>query len=169
MVTETVISTFLEASITGAGLVLAIYALMTPISRKIFQERAKKLDELLREFEAEKVKITADSTKKDYKKLKTLSNEIKEYKNFPKYLGIGIIFSFMFFMLEIMVDWAVLIFPPPSSNMATGAFFIVGVISFLCVGFFAIFEILGMMLKEFEATNKRRKQAEKTAKTIINS
>jgi len=167
MVTETAIATFLTASITGAGLVLAIYALLTPISRKIFQERKIKLDKLLEQFEEEKAKITTDSTKKDYKKLKVISDEIKTYKIFPRYLGIGIILSFFFFMMETFLDWLELVLPS-GPTMLTGIFFLCGVFSFIFVGFTSIVEILNMMLKEFDATNKRQKQAEKNAKTIIN-
>jgi hypothetical protein len=38
MLGETVVSALLEASITGAGLVLAVYALITPISRKTLKK-----------------------------------------------------------------------------------------------------------------------------------
>ena len=59
MLSETVVSTLLATSITGAGLVLAVYALITPLSEKIFKERARKLEYLLEDFEKEKAKITA--------------------------------------------------------------------------------------------------------------
>lgn len=157
MPSETVVSIFLVASITGAGLVLAIYALITPISQKIFKERANKLDSLLEEFEKAKKEITADSSKKDYDKLKNLGNEIKQYKFFPRYLGIGILLTFFFFMMEAILDWFELV-QPTTQNFATGAFFIVGIISFLTIGTFTIIEILNMMLKEFEEVNKKQKE-----------
>jgi hypothetical protein len=46
MLSETIVAAFLETSITGAGLVLAVYALVTPLSQKIFTERANKLNQL---------------------------------------------------------------------------------------------------------------------------
>jgi hypothetical protein len=44
MLSETTVSTFMIAGITGAGLILAIYTLFVPMSHKIFEERAKRLD-----------------------------------------------------------------------------------------------------------------------------
>jgi hypothetical protein len=156
MSSETVVSTFLVASITGAGLVLAIYALITPISQKIFKERENKLNGLLKEFEKEKKKITADSSKKEYDKLKNLGNEIKQYKFFPRYLGIGVLLTFFLFMLEAILDWFELF--EPTTQIAVGAFFIVGLISFLVIGTFTIAEIFDMMLGEFKEVNKKQKE-----------
>jgi len=85
MLSETIVSAFLETSITGAGLVLAVYALVTPISEKIFTKRADKLRHLLDDFEKEKSKITADAPNRDFKHLKELRDNIEEI-NFSQIL-----------------------------------------------------------------------------------
>lgn len=101
MISETVMSALLSASITGAGLVLAVYALITPISDKIFKERAKKLVFLFEEFN-KKSKITPDTSAKDFKLLKELRNEIRAVRNFPRYLGQGIVITFGLFCVFIL-------------------------------------------------------------------
>jgi|GEM_PF-2255927 len=164
MPSETVVSTFLVASITGAGLVLAIYALITPISEKIFRERARKLSDLLEEFAKERTKISADSSNKDFNKdfknLKNLKKEIEQYKIFPRYLSFGILLTFFLFMMEAIIDWTWLIAPPKTSGISVeGAFFIVAVISFLLIGVFTISEIFDTMRKEFEDIKKKQKEA----------
>jgi hypothetical protein len=162
MPSETVVSTFLIASITGAGLVLAIYALITPISEKIFKERARKLDSLLEEFEKEKIKITADSSSKDFKKdfknLKNLKNEIEQYKILPRYLSIGIFITFLLFMMEAIFDWVWFV-EPTNGLFVEGGFLIVAVISFLVIGVITIAEIAQTMAKEFEEIKKKQKEA----------
>ncbi|MEM2172758.1 MAG: hypothetical protein QXS66_05880 [Thermoproteota archaeon] len=40
---ENISLALLQSSITGAGLVLAVYALLTPILRTLFEKRAKEL------------------------------------------------------------------------------------------------------------------------------
>jgi Fe2+ transport system protein B len=104
MLTETAVSAFLEASITGAGLVLAVYALITPLSQRIFTERAKKLQSLIEKFEEEKSKITPDSSQEDFNRLNQLRRNIKEVRIFPRYLGIGILITFMLFMFSAISD-----------------------------------------------------------------
>jgi uncharacterized membrane protein (DUF485 family) len=161
MLSETVVSTFLVTSITGAGLVLAIYALITPISEKIFRERARKLDALLSKFETEKSKITADSSDKDFKNLKNLRDEINQFKIFPRYLSIGIFVTFFLFIMEALFDWGWLVQPTnrASGNFIVGLPFMVAVIIFLFIGMFTIIEISSMMKREFEDIKKKQKEA----------
>jgi hypothetical protein len=170
MPSETVVSTFLVASITGAGLVLAIYALITPISEKIFRERARKVAVLLEEFEKEKTKITADSSKKDYNNLKNLGDEIKQYKIFPRYLSLGVFITFLLFIFEIFTDYSWLI-NPTSGIYLDGIFFIFAIASFLLIGIFAIAEISETMVKEFVDINKKQKEAKEynPIENLVNS
>lgn len=58
---ESVIAALLGACITGAGLVLAVYALIIPIFEKLFRDRILRLDKATSDYEAKKV---------EYEKLK---------------------------------------------------------------------------------------------------
>jgi hypothetical protein len=161
MLSETVVSTFLTASITGAGLVLAIYALVTPISERIFRERVRKLDLLLAKFETEKSKITADASNKDFKNLKSMGDEIKQYKIFPRYLSLGILATFTLFIMEALLDWGWFVQPMnrEGGNVLMGLFFMIAIVVFLLVGSITIIEISSTMRKEFEEIKKKQKEA----------
>ena len=170
MLSETVVSTLLEASITGAGLVLAVYALITPMSEKIFKERARRLQHLIEEFEKEKNKITADASNKDFKRLKKLRDEIKEIRIFPRYLSIGILITFISFMLSVIVDGGWLAQPlnrTSENEFAIYTAFVVAIVLFLFVGILTIFEIFNTMRKEFEDVKKKQKEAKKFKTALV--
>jgi|WetSurMetagenome_2_1015567.scaffolds.fasta_scaffold355026_1 hypothetical protein len=99
---------------TGAGLALVVYALITPISEKVFRERTEKLESLLRLFEKEKTKLAIDAVDKDFNRLKQPRKEIASIEDFPRYLGIGILATFGFFVVSLVSD-AFDLFIPPSS------------------------------------------------------
>ncbi len=161
MLSETVVSTFLVASITGAGLVLAIYALITPMSEKIFRERARKLECLLEDFEKEKTKLTVQSSNKDFKRFNNLKNQINDINIFPRYLSYGISLTFFLFMFSVLFDWAWLINTAnqtPSNDYYVTLPFGLAVASFLGVGLLAILDIFGTMKKQFEEIKKKQKE-----------
>ena len=106
MLSETVVSTLLLTSVTGAGLVVAIYALITPLSDKIFEARVKNLKSLLEEFDKEFFKITTNTaeTQARFNRLRQLQKEIKKVRDFPRYLGIGIVITFVLFAFSFIAD-----------------------------------------------------------------
>ena len=73
VLSETALSTMMQVSITGAGLLLAIYALIIPISRRIFLERAHYLKKKTEEFAKQRSSLTADTSSKEFKALQRLS------------------------------------------------------------------------------------------------
>ncbi|MEM2995621.1 MAG: hypothetical protein QXI91_06395 [Candidatus Bathyarchaeia archaeon] len=82
MLNEGCVSTIAQISITGAGLILAIYALVTPLSRRISEERARILERKIQEFEELRSHITPESSKTDIDNLKRLKVEIEKIKIF---------------------------------------------------------------------------------------
>jgi len=90
MLTETMVLVILQVSITGAGLIMAIYALITPVARSMFTERVELRKKKKEEFDKIKKKISSNSQNSDFKRLETLASEIKKIKTFPKYLGFGV-------------------------------------------------------------------------------
>jgi uncharacterized membrane protein (DUF106 family) len=105
MLSELGVAAILEASITGAGLVLAVYALLTPLSRRIFRRRARMLEYKIKEFEKTRNKINPESPPKEIKKLQDLQEEIKEFKIMPDY----------FKMEYVLVPFALYLFSVLSS------------------------------------------------------
>ncbi|HLE75553.1 MAG TPA: hypothetical protein VI864_05860 [Candidatus Bathyarchaeia archaeon] len=165
MLSETVVSTFLQASITGAGLVLAIYALFTPLSHRIFEERAKRLQRQIEKFEGLKNKITPDSKNKELKELQNLQKEIKETKIFPRYLGSGVFLTFVGYVVSVMSDgnWlASLNNRTPPNEFIIIMVFVFSTIGFLFVGALTIIEIYASMRREFEDVKKKQKEVKST-------
>lgn len=165
MLSETIVTAFLETSITGAGLVLAVYALVTPISEKIFTKRTDKLKHLLEDFENERNKITADAPSKDFKHLEELRNSIEQIRIFPRYLSYGILASFVAFMISAMVDFLWLSNKNnqvPENDLYTSLPLFIAILLFFVVGMLTIGEIFDTMRKEFENIKKRQKEIKET-------
>jgi hypothetical protein len=166
MLSETIVTALLEASITGAGLVLAVYALITPISDKIFKERTKKLESLITNFEKEKEKITIDASNKDFKHLRELKDSINEIRIFPRYLGFGIFITFAVFMTSALADIGWLANASSQNGINDPvliAFFMTAVFLFTIVGVLTIFEIYDTMRREFEDIKKKQKEIKETS------
>jgi hypothetical protein len=108
---ETALSAIMQVSITGAGLLLAIYALIIPVSRKIFISRAMYLQRKTAEFEKKRQTLTPQASADEFKALQRLSGDIKETKQFPKILSAGVIFSFAAYTLTLFFSWVALVNP----------------------------------------------------------
>jgi len=145
MMTETLASTILTASITGAGLILAIYALITPIARGIFEDRVKLLRKKRKQFDEMKAKISSESSDKEFKQFKTLSTEIKGMKIFPRYLGFGVLAVFSLYIITAFSAVGWLMNPSLddfSRDFTLVMFFFVSTFGFLFVGSYAITDVL---------------------------
>ncbi len=153
----------MEASITGAGLVLAVYALIIPMSTRIFKELDREIKDNLIEFDKLKNSITPES-KKEMKKLDQLRKNINGTKLLPARLGFGVLITFSLYCLSAIVGAVEFVSPysqpidylPILFIVATGAFFVVGGL--------AIIMVLIPMINEFEAITKRQKKV--SSKTI---
>jgi len=62
----------MEASITGAGLILAVYALIIPVSHHIFEELNTELKDKETKFEKLKNNLTIESKTNEVKELNKL-------------------------------------------------------------------------------------------------
>lgn len=168
MLTETLVSTILTASITGAGLLLAIYALITPISRKIFEERVKLLRKKKSEFDKLKEKISSESSDKDFERLKTLATEIKGIKMFPRYLGFGVLVVFSCYIFTTVFAFGWLMNPTQDimKEYVMTFLFLISTFGFTVVGYFAITDVYRAMKGEFESLKKEQQEVEKVSKEI---
>jgi hypothetical protein len=161
MLSEAAVSAILQASITGAGLVLAVYALVTPLSHRIFAERAKILDGKIEEFEKQRCELTLDSSDKEIKQLQKLRKEIEQIKIFPRYLGGGIALTFAFYMLSVTFSTFWLLytdFRTLNTEIDIIVTFWPANILFMVVGVLVIFEVFQSMKKEFEEIKEKQKR-----------
>lgn len=164
---ETLISTILTASITGAGLILAVYALIIPISKSIFEKRLETMKEKIEEFERTKKGISPQSPPKDVKQLTLLAQEIKAVRTFPRYLGPLVILDFGMFILSTTSALGWLLFPAESgSQYIVFVLFLISVLLFLLVGVYAIADVYSSMRADFEGTKKEKEEIERARKEL---
>lgn len=164
---ETLISTILTASIAGAGLVIAVYALIVPISSKIFERRLDVLKRRLKQFDDVKTQTTPEEVAKDTKTLKTLAGEIKELKAFPRYLGPLVFMDFVLFSITAL--YSLFWFLGTSEDIQAYvivAFFTISILLFAAVGMGAIIDVYGSMKREFEQLRKEKEKAEEDRKRL---
>jgi hypothetical protein len=150
----------MEASIAGAGLIIAIYALFVPISKRIFKENIEDLNSKITEYKKLKAKITPESDDKEAQ-LKLLMIEIKAKRKFPFYLGIGAIATLFLYTTSVYLDTLWLITPSPHpagfDNLLL-FFFIAGTSFFMAVGFDVVVSIYKSMKREFDEITKKQKE-----------
>ena len=168
MLSELGVSAILEASITGAGLVLAVYALLTPLSSRIFERRAKLLGDKIKEFEATKNKLSPESPSKEIKKLKDLQDVIKQFKIMPVYYKMEyILLPFMLYLTSVFIS----LFYLENFNGKPSAFndtallyvFYTANVTFLTLGFVAIVGVYSVMKEEFETVKEKQKEVKEAS------
>ena len=170
MLAETFVSTIIVASITGAGLMLAVYALITPISRKIFEKRVELLRKKKRAFDKMKTEIDPESSRKEFERLTNLASEIRGIKAFPKYLGVGVLIVFLGYLFTFALCF--LWFGVSSTAKSTYEptlliFFFFSTIGFFLVGAFSIVDVHGAMKGEYEQLTKEQEKVEKDTESVL--
>jgi hypothetical protein len=163
-----VTSAILTASITGAGLLIAIYALITPISNKIFRDRVESHRKLKQEFDKMKGKISSESSDKEFKRLQTLASEIKQIEMFPKYLGIGVVLVFFGYISTAIFALTWLVSPPRESvsELPITIGFFSSTFGFFIVGLYSIYDVYRAMKREYEQMKKEKEEIEKSSKEL---
>ena len=170
MLSETVISTVLTASITGAGLIVAIYALISPITSKIFEKRIEMLRKKKEQFESMKQKLSAESSNKVFKQLETLATEIKDIRGFPTYLGAGVLAVFFGYFVASLTALAMLASPATQGDARESILLLAFTLStcgFAIVGFYAIADVYSTMRKEFEQLSREQEDGIKESRRKI--
>ncbi len=135
MLPENLVLTIMSTSITGAGLVLAIYALIRPITQ-ILEKRAESYKQSVTDLK-EKSKSLGKRTDKELDEMKTIVDEIKEKKTPPYYTGLGILLPFLGYIASALfaclwvLDWNKLIIDfglPWLWGLSTFIFLMVGIV-----------------------------------------
>jgi hypothetical protein len=162
----------LTASVTGAGLVIAFYALIARMSDSIFSCRFELLEEKTQEIErirSNPASFKEDNLQKTSSRLKELGKEIDAIKAFPRYLGIGIGINFGLFILVSMIcaNWLYLYTQP--NNPTQNDWLIVALFMFT-VGFFGVVGAVGIadvrdtMKIQFKNLAKKKKEIKEEIK-----
>ena len=164
MLSQDFVLTLLQASITGAGLVLAVYALIIPLSRRIFGYRAEALYEELQELK-ERVRETDIHVSTDeLSELKTLLESIEERQAFPTYLSWGAGTTFFFYVVSTFMGvWWVLEWQKPIMDSWLPVVFGFSTFLFLLVGLVSINDIRKIMKSEFEDLKEKIEEASSKA------
>lgn len=160
MLSESLVSTFLVSSITGAGLILAIYALITPIASKIFRERTKRLNELQIEWKTEWERAQIGNSDGLHRRLKKIEKEIEANRGFPTYMGASVVVTLIAFMLSSILD-VLWLMNNNSSDYTPLIFFIIALFLFAIVCITATSEISWMLKREYNALKKKQMEVKK--------
>lgn len=167
-VTDILLSTLLASSITGAGLIIAIYALIAPISNRIFEERLNSLHNKMVEFEKSKEKITPEESLEEFQHFRAKAVEIQSMKAFPSYLAFGVKFVFTCYIMTAFFSslWLTNVVQNPLAEFLLISLFCLSTISFFIVGRYAIKDVSISMKEEFEQLKKASEEMEKTRKEL---
>jgi F0F1-type ATP synthase membrane subunit b/b' len=168
---ETLISTILATSVTAAGLILAVYALLTPIFGKIVDSRRKLLADKKAEFDKRKEKIDSSSPTNEIRKLETLKNEMDEVGTFPRFFGDFVLLSFLFctisFLFALTFSLAQIINPTDTAVYTASVFlmislFLTGCYLFFGVGVYAIVQISKVLRQDWEILIEEKEEAKES-------
>jgi hypothetical protein len=162
MLADNIVTAVMAASVTGAGLVIAFYALLAHMSGKIFSTRFEQLDE--RRTQVKQIISNPDSfsetnLKKTTAKLKELEKQIHSMKAFPQYLGAGVIISFALFIVTSFISGVYLTGGrfEGSDNVIMASFF-VSLTIFAGVGIYGISDVNDSILVNFRKLRARKEE-----------
>jgi hypothetical protein len=164
---DALITGIMTASVTGAGLVIAIYALLARMSDRIFETRFEELNKFC--AEVKDISHNPDSfneinLKKTTARLNQLQSSIGSMKAFPNYLGLGVLVTFCAFFFSIAFCLISLIGGEIFnheflSNVIIG-FFGASLFLFFSVCFYGIFDINRAISHNFDRLKKERDKIE---------
>ncbi len=160
MIDSSIVIGFMEASITGAGLVLAAYALIIPMFHRVFEELNTELNDKLAKFEEVKSNITPVSNNKEMKQLTKLRKDINYLKKMPVRLFFGVIITFVLYLGSVVIDALWLTVQNPDN---TGGYYIVGIFmvasaAFFYVGIVSITTVYIPLQNEFKQITKKQEE-----------
>jgi cell division protein FtsL len=151
VLTETAVSALLTASITGAGLVLAVYTLIIPLSRRFFSYRAEEVHEKIQELKEKIDKTNTRVSADELREMKAMVEGIEEQQAFPTYLGLGAGVIFLGYIVFTVLSFFWLIdYSKQTADSWLPFAFLISTILFLLLGLFSVKDISQTMKREFE-------------------
>ena len=166
MLSEGSVLAFLGASITGAGLVLAVYTLFVPIAGRFFELRAKFMYESLSELKEKTSEKGVGISEKEIEELEELLQDIRTLQSIPSYLTLGMYLSFFGYIASTLlaVCW-ILDFEnyQASYDQFLPLAFVCSTIVFFITGLWIIKEMNDTLKEEFEELKKKVEEARSKA------
>jgi hypothetical protein len=163
MFTEGFVSILLEASLTGAGLILAIYALISSILDKIIKVRKELIAEKKEQFDSFAEKIKTERSAANMKQLNKLNDALKELIPFPNFLGVGVVLVFMLYLFVSFFAFQWFTQPIDMKSLVTedfmAVFFLLATGGFFIVGVYTITEVARTMRHEWKELEEEKKKA----------
>jgi Sec-independent protein translocase protein TatA len=166
MLEENLVLTLLQASITGAGLVLAVYALIIPLYKRIFGYRAEDVYETLQKFKEGAREADTLISPEKLSELKAKLTTIEEQRGFPTSLSWGMGITFFGYMVSALMSffWVTAIDKPTWMDAWLPLAFVGSTVLFLLLGIASIQEISQTMKREFEDLKKEVEDAKSKSK-----
>ncbi len=160
------VSALLPASIAGAGLVLAFYALIVAMSRGIFTRRAVTGRDELEELKKRTSEIGPAASKEEYQELKDKIERIEIGLEFPEYLDWPVAAAFCGYMLSAIfcVCWF-LDYQKATMEGLLQLAFVISTMLFLLEGLVGILDIRRTMKSQFEGFKKELEEAKRKTGT----
>jgi uncharacterized membrane protein (DUF106 family) len=105
MITEAFISSVLQASITGAGLIFAVYAIIVPNISKIAKSRLRNLEKVLSDLEETLSKTRKQENKKvEIDKLREKTDKLEELQSPPVFFNGMVIATFTLYLITTILS-----------------------------------------------------------------
>jgi len=165
MLEENFVLALLQASVTGAGLILAIYALIVPVYRRIFSNRAEGLYEDLHELKESVLDTDTNISQEKIDEMKEILNKIEGQRDIPEYLRWIAGATFLLYSASTLISvWWVLDWNKSYMDSWLPISFGLSTILFIIVGILAIKDISQTMKKEFEDLKKEVEEAKSQVK-----
>lgn len=124
----------------------------------MFLARALLLKKRTEQFQKQRDKLTPEASSKEFKSLQKLANQIKEIKIFPRYLSLGIVFTFVSYMMCAFVSAAWLVNPinrTPDAELVIMITFVLAHSAFLTLGAITVIDISLTMKREYERIKRK--------------
>jgi hypothetical protein len=160
----------MTSSITGAGLVIAYYALIANMSEKVFANRFERINRYRQEIKrisSDPESFNDENLKETTERLGRLRKKTDSMKTFPKYLGLGILINFTLFLLTAYFSFNWLGFSADiQSRMELNqvviiVLFTLSIFLFLFVGIYGISDILSTLWSNFDKLKKEKEEIKK--------
>lgn len=172
--TETMVTGIMTASVTGAGLVIAFYALLAAMSDRIFERRVQKLHEKheeVKSIQSESHAFESSNFGATSKRMSSLNDEIEEIQSFPKYLGPFITADFLLFILSASFAFYWLVTSGADRTVLWGnlvVFAFIGSLALLVLsGVSGITEVYKTIHDRFEELKKQKEHAQAEIREAI--
>ncbi len=171
MLDQGIVLALLQASVTGAGLVLTVYTLLLPIIGEVLETRARTLYDKLVEFKEESKEINAKVSYEKMENIKGIIDEIQAKKDIPGYLSLFVLVAFLGYTVSVIISlWWLLDFYKSIMNSWLPLVFGGATVIFIFSGYLTIRDVSAVIKEKFEEIKSvKDKSKYRLSKTEFNA